>query len=627
VTAGALATAAPVLAALLLQKGGAVAGPMARAASPIIVGVALAYFAVVAGISVWAARRTRTAADFFVAGHGIGLVALTVASVSTSVSGFAFIGGPGLLYATGLGALYIILPAAVTNVLGAWVLAKRMRLLGEARGLLTVPDAVGARYNSPLAQGIAAVAILCGTVGYVATNCLAVGYVLDAIFGVGVPFIVRDSLTRMGYEVTESAQGAEGVFESTTIDGIPILATFSRSPGYGWTVVIGVPISRATAPLKVVAGFGALATLLLILTVWAALWTGRRLLGPVERLRAASEALGSGRPPDPAPTGLVEADQILASMHEAGHRISAANASLEARRQEAEAAAQALRTSNEMVQLATNASGLGLFTWFPESDAVIWHNDLPFEIFGLARDARPLNAKQFVTQFLLPDDAPEFERTLSRTLQEGLPFTFQGRIRRQPDGEVRWVQFMGQIEKAPHTNVRVVGTATDITQSKHTADALRDSEARLLQLANTIPNLAWMANADGWITWYNDRWYEYTGTTPQEMEGWGWQKVHDPATLPDVMVLWQKSISTGQPFEMTFPLLGKDGIFRPFFTSRNRGMGLGLAIVKGIIEAHHGAIVEAGEPGAGARFLIFLPLSPDSSGGGVTKQTEERKAT
>lgn len=156
-------------------------------ASAAIVAVALAYFAVIAGISVWAARRTRTAADFFVAGHGIGLVALTVASVSTSVSGFAFIGGPGLLYATGLGALYIILPAAVTNVLGAWVLAKRLRLLGEARGLLTVPEAVGARYDSRLAHGIAAVAVLCGTVGYVATNCLAVGYVLDAIFGIGIP--------------------------------------------------------------------------------------------------------------------------------------------------------------------------------------------------------------------------------------------------------------------------------------------------------------------------------------------------------------------------------------------------------------------------------------------------------
>ncbi|MDF1503888.1 hypothetical protein PYV61_13100 [Roseisolibacter sp. H3M3-2] len=148
--------------------------------------VALAYFAVVVAISVWAMRRTRTASDFFVAGHGLGLAALTVASVSTSVSGFAFIGGPGLLYNIGLGALFIVLPASVTNVLGAWVLAKRMRLLGEVRGLLTVPDAIGARYRSPTAQGLSAVAILVGVVGYMATNCLAMGYVLDAIFGIGV---------------------------------------------------------------------------------------------------------------------------------------------------------------------------------------------------------------------------------------------------------------------------------------------------------------------------------------------------------------------------------------------------------------------------------------------------------
>ena len=173
-------------AALYLLQKGAAAGPMGRVSDPAIVGVALAYFAVVAAISVWAARRTRTASDFFVAGHGIGLVALTVASVSTSVSGFAFIGGPGLLYTVGLGALFIVLPAAVTNVLGAWVLAKRMRLLGEVRGLMTVPDAIGARYRSPLAQGLSGVAMLVAIVGYMATNALAMGYVLDAIFGVGV---------------------------------------------------------------------------------------------------------------------------------------------------------------------------------------------------------------------------------------------------------------------------------------------------------------------------------------------------------------------------------------------------------------------------------------------------------
>ena len=157
-----------------------------RIAHPLVITVGVAYFAVIIGISVWASRRTKTASDFFVAGHGIGLIALTVASVSTSVSGFAFIGGPGLIYAVGLGAMFIVLPASVTNVMGAWVLAKRMRLLGEARGLMTVPDAIGARYRSRAAQGLSGVAILVGIVGYMATNALAMGVVINAIFGVGL---------------------------------------------------------------------------------------------------------------------------------------------------------------------------------------------------------------------------------------------------------------------------------------------------------------------------------------------------------------------------------------------------------------------------------------------------------
>ncbi len=97
-----------------------------------------------------------------------------------------------------------------------------------------------------------------------------------------------------------------------------------------------------------------------------------------------------------------------------------------------------------------------------------------------------------------------------------------------------------------------------------TNPAIEDSQFRML--AENIPTLCWMANPDGSIYWYNRRWHEYCGSTPQQMQGWGWQSVHDPAILPDVLARWTACIVSGDPFEMTFPLRGADGIFRPFLT-------------------------------------------------------------
>jgi Na+/proline symporter len=184
--------------------------PLAR---PTVVAVAIVYFIVVAAIGVWATRRTRTARDFFVAGQSLGLPALTLAAMSATFSGFAFIGGPGLLYTVGLGAMFIILPSSLTNAMSAWVLAKRMRLLAEVRDMITVPDAIGARFRSPAAQGLAGVSILIAVVGYMATNILALGVVIHTIFGLGLGWSIW-----IGMGITLAYSAAGGILAAVYTD-------------------------------------------------------------------------------------------------------------------------------------------------------------------------------------------------------------------------------------------------------------------------------------------------------------------------------------------------------------------------------------------------------------------------
>ncbi len=115
-------------------------------------------------------------------------------------------------------------------------------------------------------------------------------------------------------------------------------------------------------------------------------------------------------------------------------------------------------------------------------------------------------------------------------------------------------------------NIGIVGVSQDIRSLKEAEGALRRSEEQFQAFANSLPELSWMARPDGHVFWYNERWYEYTGTTPQQMEGWGWQSVHDPEILPSVLERWKSSLETGTPFEMQFPLRGADGVYRWFLT-------------------------------------------------------------
>ena len=136
----------------------------------------------------------------------------------------------------------------------------------------------------------------------------------------------------------------------------------------------------------------------------------------------------------------------------------------------------------------------------------------------------------------------------------------------------------------PVTLVSVVRSALRGRRRQYEAGArlhsLEESEYKFRSLAESIPALCWMAHPDGHVFWFNRRWYEYTGALPVQMEGWGWQSVHDPQFLPSVIERWKASLASGVPFEMVFPLKGTDGILRPFLTRAVPIMGASGKIVR-----------------------------------------------
>ena len=168
-----------------------------------------------------------------------------------------------------------------------------------------------------------------------------------------------------------------------------------------------------------------------------------------------------------------------------------------------------------------------------------------------------------------PDDIKRCLDIYINNFDNRTAFEMEYRLRHN-SGEYRWLLDRG----APRYDSKGVflgftGACIDITERKLNADKLRKSEEQFRTMAASIPQLAWMADQTGSLFWYNQQWYDYTGTTFEEMQGWGWEKVHDPVELERMSITWRQALATGTAFEDTFPLRSKDGEYRWFLTRAN----------------------------------------------------------
>jgi PAS domain S-box-containing protein len=221
-----------------------------------------------------------------------------------------------------------------------------------------------------------------------------------------------------------------------------------------------------------------------------------------------------------------------------------------------------LQESEERSRFIERNAEVGYWDWDIVQDRLHW-GPVCKQLFGIPQEEE-MTYRRFLAA-AHPEDRERTDQAVRECLAGSGAYEVDFRCV-WPDGTVHWMRAKGNAHFENGQAIRMAGVALDVSSSKKDTEALAASESRLATFVDLIPALAWMANEDGGIFWYNQRWYEFTGTTEEQMQGWGWQTVHDPEVLPRVMERWTESIRLGKPFEMVFPLRGADGVFRSFMT-------------------------------------------------------------
>lgn len=227
------------------------------------------------------------------------------------------------------------------------------------------------------------------------------------------------------------------------------------------------------------------------------------------------------------------------------------------------AARKKIEANEEKLKIIVDASELGTWELNLKTNEPTYSKRY-LEIVGGYKEDIKLSHEQLL-KHLHPDDFVIREKAFKEALATGY-LHYEARLIWN-DESVHWMEAKGKVfydeENKP---IKLIGTIQDITEVKNHEQELKKSEEQFSTLADNMENLAWLADGEGWIYWYNKRWLEYTGLTLEEMKGWGWQKVHHPDHVERIIEISKKIWHINETFELTFPLRRHDGEYRWFLT-------------------------------------------------------------
>ena len=225
-----------------------------------------------------------------------------------------------------------------------------------------------------------------------------------------------------------------------------------------------------------------------------------------------------------------------------------------------------LHESQERLKLATEGAGLAVWDFDLTTGDGHWSPD-GFELLGYPSNSDGRATMEMWRSRIHPEDLNSVMEIFNRAKRDCGIYQLEHRIIRADDGRVRWVTVFGRFQNDENgVAARFAGVFLDFTNRKRVEDALRESEGRFHTLADNIAQLAWMADETGWIFWYNHRWYDYTGTTLKDTQGWGWQNVHHPDHIERVVARFKQCFDAGEVWEDRFPLRGENGQYRWFLS-------------------------------------------------------------